>query len=180
GDNIMMGYYKHSDLTAEVIIDGWFHTGDIATWVDDKFLKITDRKKEIFKTSGGKYVAPQPIENKIKESRYIEQMMVVGSNRKFTAALIVPAFQNLKNWCIQYNITFTTPEEMIKNEKIIAFYQQIIEKYNQEFNHVEQIKKFELLPHEWTIEAGELTPTLKLKRNVIMDKYAAVVDKIYA
>lgn len=180
GDNIMMGYYKHSDLTAEVIIDGWFHTGDIATWVDNKFLKITDRKKEIFKTSGGKYVAPQPIENKIKESRYIEQMMVVGPNRKFTAALIVPAFQNLKDWCIQYNITFTTPEEMIKNEKIIAFYQQIIEKYNQEFNHVEQIKKFELLPHEWTIEAGELTPTLKLKRNVIMDKYAAVVDKIYA
>lgn len=179
GDNIMMGYYNRADLTAEVIIDGWFHTGDIATWVDNKFLKITDRKKEIFKTSGGKYVAPQPIENKIKESRYIEQIMVVGPNKKFTAALVIPAFHNLRSWCRQKRIAFVSTEQVIKNEKVITFYQQIIEKYNQAFNHVEQIKKFKLLPHEWTIEAGELTPTLKLKRNVIMEKYAAVIDEMY-
>lgn len=179
GDNIMMGYYKHPQATTEALVDGWFHTGDIATWVNERFLKITDRKKEIFKTSGGKWVAPQPIENKIKESRYIEQIMVVGPNQKFTAALIVPAFHNIENWCKQNNIPFTTHQEIVKNEKVITLYQQIIDAYNPEFNHVEQIKKFELLPHEWTIEAGELTPTLKLKRNIIMERYASVIDQIY-
>ncbi len=180
GDNVMMGYYKQSNLTSEVIKDGWFYTGDIATWVDNKFLKITDRKKEIFKTSGGKWVAPQPIENKMKESNLIEQIMVVGPNRKFTAALIVPAFHNLKDWCAKNNILFETQEKVIQNPKIIALYQQVVDKYNEAFNHVEQVKKFELLPNEWTIEAGELTPTLKLKRNVIMEKYAIIVEKIYS
>ncbi len=180
GDNVMIGYYKQSNLTSEVIKDGWFYTGDIATWVDKRFLKITDRKKEIFKTSGGKWVAPQPIENKMKESNFIEQIMVVGPNRKFTAALIVPAFHNLKNWCAKNNILFETQEKVIQNPKVIALYQQVVDKCNEAFNHVEQVKKFELLPNEWTIEAGELTPTLKLKRNVIMEKYFMIVEKIYS
>jgi len=180
GDNVMMGYYKRPDLTAECIDqDGWFHTGDIGVWVDNKFLKITDRKKEIFKTSGGKYVAPQPIENKMKESSYIEQMMVVGADRKFAGALIVPSFTNLREWCLQNGVSDSTPSDMICNPKVIEFYKTEVEKYNQQFNHVEQVKKFELLHTEWNIDGGELTPTLKLKRKVIMEKYHDAIDRIY-
>ena len=180
GDNVMMGYYKRPDLTAECIDqDGWFHTGDIGVWVDNKFLKITDRKKEIFKTSGGKYVAPQPIENKMKESSYIEQMMVVGADRKFAGALIVPSFTNLREWCLQNGVSDSTPSDMICNPKVIEFYKTEVEKYNQQFNHVEQVKKFELLHTEWNIDGGELTPTLKLKRKVIMERYHDAIDRIY-
>lgn len=180
GDNVMMGYYKRPDLTAECIDqDGWFHTGDIGVWVDNKFLKITDRKKEIFKTSGGKYVAPQPIENKMKESPYIEQMMVVGADRKFAGALIVPSFTNLREWCLQNGVPDSTPNDMICNPKVIELYKTEVEKYNQQFNHVEQVKKFELLHTEWNIDGGELTPTLKLKRKVIMEKYHDAIDRIY-
>jgi long-chain acyl-CoA synthetase len=180
GDNVMMGYYKRPDLTAECLDqDGWFHTGDIGVWVDNKFLKITDRKKEIFKTSGGKYVAPQPIENKMKESSYIEQMMVVGADRKFAGALIVPSFTNLREWCLQHGVSDSTPSDMICNPKVIEFYKTEVEKYNQQFNHVEQVKKFELLHTEWNIDGGELTPTLKLKRKVIMEKYHDAIDRIY-
>ena len=181
GSNVMMGYYKRPDLTAECIDkDGWFHTGDIGVWVEDKFLKITDRKKEIFKTSGGKYVAPQPIENKMKESPFIEQMIVVGAERKFTAALIVPAFANLKTWCEKNGIETTTNDQMVHHPRVVEYYKSIIEKYNPQFNPVEQVKKFELLNAEWTINGGELTPTLKLKRKVIMEKYADAVERIYA
>lgn len=181
GSNVMMGYYKRPDLTAECIDkDGWFHTGDIGVWVEDKFLKITDRKKEIFKTSGGKYVAPQPIENKMKESPFIEQMIVVGAERKFTAALIVPAFANLKTWCEKNGIEATTNDQMVHHPRVLEYYKSIIEKYNPQFNPVEQVKKFELLNAEWTINGGELTPTLKLKRKVIMEKYADAVERIYA
>ena len=177
----MLGYYKRPDLTAECIdADGWFHTGDIGIWTEDNFLKITDRKKEIFKTSGGKYVAPQPIENKMKESPFIEQMMVVGAERKFTAALIVPAFANLKTWCEKNNIPSEDIYAMIKHPKVMEYYKSIVEKYNQLFNPVEQVKKFELLDSEWTINGGELTPTLKLKRKVIMEKYGEAVERIYA
>jgi len=166
GSNVMMGYYKRPDLTAECIdAEGWFHTGDIGIWTEGDFLKITDRKKEIFKTSGGKYVAPQPIENKMKESPFIEQMMVVGAERKFTAALIVPSFPNLSTWCTNNGIDTSSNEQMLRNPKVIEHYKQIIEKYNPLFNPVEQVKKFELLNTEWTINGGELTPTLKLKRN---------------
>jgi long-chain acyl-CoA synthetase len=179
GPNVMMGYYKRPDLTAEVIKDGWFHTGDIGVMIDKKFLKITDRKKEIFKTSGGKYVAPQPIENKMKESKYIEQMMVIGAGEKFTAALIVPAFNPLKEWCEQHGISFNGNESLIKNEKILDLIKDTVERYNQHFNQVEQIKKFELLPREWSVEGGELTPTLKLKRKVILEKYKDAVERIY-
>lgn len=181
GSNVMLGYYKRPDLTAECIDeDGWFHTGDIGILTEDNFLKITDRKKEIFKTSGGKYVAPQPIENKMKESPFIEQMMVVGSERKFAAALIVPSFVNLKSWCAKYDIPTDDNHEMIKHPKVIDYYKTIVGKYNPLFNPVEQIKKFELLENEWTINGGELTPTLKLKRKVIMEKYGEAVERIYA
>jgi long-chain acyl-CoA synthetase len=181
GSNVMMGYYKRPDLTAECIDnENWFHTGDIGTWVEGNFLKITDRKKEIFKTSGGKYVAPQPIENKMKESPFIEQMMVVGPERKFTAALIVPAFANLKSWCEKNGIPHQTNEEMISHPRVQEHFKSIVEKFNVQFNHIEQVKKFELLNKEWTIDGGELTPTLKLKRKVITEKYGDAIERIYA
>lgn len=181
GSNVMMGYYKRPDLTAECIdSEGWFHTGDIGVWIDERFLKITDRKKEIFKTSGGKYVAPQPIENKMKESPYIEQMMVVGAERKFTGALIVPAMDNLKTWCEKNSVSINNNKEILQHPKVIELYKSVVEKYNPLFNPVEQVKKFELLNSEWTIAGGELTPTLKLKRKVIMEKYADAVERIYA
>ena len=180
GPSVMMGYYKRPDLTAETIIDGWLHTGDIGIFEDGKFLKITDRKKELFKTSGGKYVAPQPIENKMKESPFVEQMMVVGAEQKFVGALIVPSLINLKEWMLHKEITFTTIEDAIHNPKVLDLYKELIDSFNKFFNHVEQIKKFELLPNEWTIDSGELTPTLKLKRKVIMEKYKSAFDRIYS
>ncbi|HEU4552209.1 MAG TPA: long-chain fatty acid--CoA ligase [Chitinophaga sp.] len=179
GPNITIGYYKRPDMTADAIKDGWFHTGDIGVIVNNKFLKITDRKKELFKTSGGKFVAPQPIENKFKESPYIEQIMVVGEDQKFTSALIVPSFTNLKSWCEKRGIPVTTNESLIANPEVKELYQQALEKYNQFFSHVEQLKKFELLPREWTVDGGELTPTLKLKRKVILEKYRPVIEGIY-
>jgi long-chain acyl-CoA synthetase len=180
GDNVMMGYYKRPDLTAEVMdAEGYFHTGDIGKFEQGKFLKITDRKKEIFKTSGGKYVAPQPIENKMKESKFIEQMMVVGADQRFAAALIVPAFEPLKVWADSEKISYASREDLIVQPRVLEHYKQIIEAYNMEFNQVEQIKKFELLPDEWTVDGGELTPTLKLKRKVIMDKYKVAIERIY-
>lgn len=180
GENIMMGYYKRPDLTAEVIDrEGFFHTGDIGEFVEGKFLKITDRKKEIFKTSGGKYVAPQPIENKMKESKFIEQMMVVGSEQKFAAALIVPAFETLREWAKQHEIGFGTKYDLLSHPSVLELYKNIVEEFNLQFSHVEQIKKFELLPEEWTVDGGELTPTLKLKRKVIMEKYREAIERIY-
>jgi long-chain acyl-CoA synthetase len=180
GDNVMMGYFKRPDLTAETIDkDGWFHTGDIGVWVENKYLKITDRKKEIFKTSGGKYVAPQPIENKMKESPFIEQMMVVGAEQKFAGALIVPSFTNLQEWCTKNGISSGKTQDLIRNPRVIELYKGIVEDYNQLFNHVEQVKKFELLESEWNIDGGELTPTLKLKRKVIMEKYRDAIGRIY-
>jgi long-chain acyl-CoA synthetase len=180
GPTVMVGYYKRPDLTDEAVIDGWLHTGDIGVIEDDIFLRITDRKKELFKTSGGKYVAPAAIENKLKESRFIEQLIVVGSEKKFVGALIVPAFAHLKDWCKQNGIVFTSNEEIIHEPKVIDFYRQLVENYNQQFNHVEQIKKFELLPMEWSIESGEMTPKMSLKRKVIMEKYRNAIDRIYA
>ncbi len=181
GPNIMMGYYKRPDLTAEVIDkDGWFQTGDIGVMVNNKFLKITDRKKELFKTSGGKYVAPLPVENKLKESPFIEQVMILGPERKFVGALIIPSFPNLRDWMRQNNIPDASNEELLRNEKIQLLYKDIIESFNKYFNHVEQIKKFELLPHEWSIDTGELTPKLSMKRKVITEKYKEAIERIYA
>jgi long-chain acyl-CoA synthetase len=180
GPSVMEGYYLRPDLTAEVIIDGWLYTGDIGVWVDKKYLKITDRKKELFKTSGGKYVAPQPIENKFKESPFIEQMMVVGADKKFVGALIVPSFATLKDWMREKGLTYTTNEDVVHHPRVLELYKELVESFNTYFNHVEQIKKFELLPREWTIDTGEMTPKLSLKRKVVMEKYKDAIDRIYA
>lgn len=180
GPNTMMGYYKRPDLTAEVIDkDGWFYTGDIGMMVDNKFLKITDRKKELFKTSGGKYVAPLPIENRLKESPFVEQLMVVGAERKFVGALIIPSFPNLEDWCRHNAVPVGNREEMIRHPKVLALYKDLVESFNKFFNHVEQIKKFELLANDWTVDTGELTPKLSLKRKVIMEKYREAIERIY-
>lgn len=183
GPSVMQGYYKRPDLTAETIKDGWLLTGDIGIWEEYngvKFLKITDRKKELFKTSGGKYVAPQPLENKLKESPFVEQIMVVGAERKFVGALIVPGFPTLREWMRKNNIPFTSEAEAIRHPQVLEHYQKLVESFNVFFNHVEQIKKFELLPKEWSIDSGEMTPTLKIKRKVVMEKYRDAVDRIYA
>lgn len=180
GPNIMMGYYKHPELTEDVFDGVWFKTGDIGTLVDGKFLKITDRKKEVFKTSGGKFVAPLFIENKLKESPWIENVMVVGEGQKFVSALIVPSFENLKTWCKENKIDFSNRETMTKNPAIIDLYDREIAKFNPLFNHVEQIKKFELLPHEWSVDSGEMTPKLSLKRKVVLQKNKEIINRIYA
>ncbi len=179
GPNVMMGYYKRPDLTAQELIDGWYHTGDIGTIVDNRFLKITDRKKELFKTSGGKYVAPLPIENKLKESMFIEQVMLVGSGQKFVGALIIPAFTYLRDWCRKEGIAETANEELINHPKVIAHFKDLVESFNKYFNPVEQVKKFELLPNEWGIDSGELTPKMSLKRKVVIEKYRDAVARIY-
>ena len=179
GPNVMMGYYNRPDITAEVIDkDGWFHTGDIGKF-EEKFLRITDRKKEIFKTSGGKYIAPQVMENKFKESRFIEQLIVIGENEKHPAALIVPAFAHSLQWCKENGIAIDSNADLITNDKFIAQLRNEVNQYNAEFGNWEQVKKFELLPAEWSVETGELTPTLKLKRKVIMSKCEALVRSIY-
>jgi long-chain acyl-CoA synthetase len=180
GPSVMMGYYKQPELTAETVIDGWLHTGDIGVFENGKYLKITDRKKELFKTSGGKYVAPQPIENKMKESPFVEQIIIVGAEQKFVGALIVPSLPNLKEWMSQQGIPFTTTEAAINHPKVLALYRELIEAFNKFFNHVEQIKKFELLPNEWSVDTGEMTPKLSLKRKIIMEKYRDAVDRIYS
>lgn len=181
GANIMVGYYKRPQLTAEALKDGWFHTGDIGEWVEGRFLKITDRKKEIFKTSGGKYVAPQAIENKMRESPYIEQMMVVGSGRKFVSALIVPNFPQVRKWLQdrQVNAESSTNVQLTQRAEVIDLIQKQIDRYNPEFSHVEQVKKFALLPAEWTVDGGELTPSLKIKRKAIEQKYQDQIGNIY-
>lgn len=181
GNNIMMGYYKHPELTAEVMTpDGWLKTGDIGEWVEGRFLKITDRKKEIFKTSGGKYVAPQVIENKLKESPFIEQLIVLGAGEKFVSALIVPGFMHLRSWLKIKGLP--VPEsnsELIEMPEVIDKIQREIDRFNPLFSHTEQIKRFVLLPNEWTIDTRELTPSLKIKRKVIQEKYAEAIRSIY-
>lgn len=184
GPNIMMGYYKELEKTREVLTeDGWFSTGDVGTFVTNyagnKFLKITDRKKELLKTSGGKYVAPAPIESKFRENFFVEQIMVVGESKKFVSALIVPAYAQLEQFAKENTITYSTKDELINNPKVIAKYQSIVDELNPNFSHIEQIKKFKLLANEWTPDTGELTPTMKLKRKIINDKYAKEIDAIY-
>ena len=184
GDNIMKGYYNQPELTAEVIDkEGWFHTGDIGEWKMQngyKFLKITDRKKELFKTAGGKYVAPQVLENKMKESPYIEQIMVVGGDdKKFVSALIIPAFSQLEEWATANHINYKTKTELTTNKEVIKLIHQEVKKYNTNFGHWEQIKKFVLLPEEWTVESGELTPTMKPKRKIVNERYKMEIESMY-
>jgi long-chain acyl-CoA synthetase len=181
GPNVMLGYYKRPDLTAEVIDkQGWLHTGDIGEFVETRFLKITDRKKEIFKTSGGKYIAPLVIENKLKESPFIEQVMVIGENQKYPSALIVPAFAYLKEWCNRKNIAFTSNEEIINNQQVYERIVQEVEKTNEGLAQYEKIKNPILMTREWSIEKGEMTPKLSLKRKVIINSNAAAIEKLYA
>ena len=180
GPSVMLGYYKRPDLTAETIIDGWLHTGDIGEIIDGKYLKITDRKKELFKTSGGKYVAPQPIENKMKESPFVEQIMLIGDNRRFVSALIVPSFAKLKEWAKTHGIQYTTNQEMIKNSMVLTMFESVMSEYNALFNQVEQVKKFALLPREWTIDKGEMTPKLSMKRKVVLANFEKEIEEMYA
>jgi long-chain acyl-CoA synthetase len=147
--------------------------------VPGRFLKITDRKKELFKTSGGKYVAPLAIENKLKESMFVEQVMVLGAEKKFVGALIIPSFANLKAWARQNGINETSNEALIRNFKVKEMFSDLVESFNKYFNPVEQIKKFELLPDEWSVETGEMTPKLSLKRKVVMEKFRDTIERIY-
>lgn len=181
GPSIFSGYYKNDAATAEAIDDdGYLHTGDIGELDADHFLRITDRKKEMFKTAGGKYVAPQSLENKYMESTLIAQVMVIGENRKFPSALIVPAFDVLENWCKIKGIPFGSKEEVVKKPEVIEKYQREIDRLNQGFGQWEKVKKFALLPKEWTIDAGELTPKLSLKRKTILQRHEAAINEIYA
>ena len=181
GPNVMQGYYKDPEKTAETIIDGYLHTGDIGVIDADGFLKITDRKKELFKTSGGKYIAPQLIENQMKQSLFIEQIMVIGEGQKMPAALIQPAYEYIDSWAKENDVAIgDTMESICQNETLIAAIQADITEHNQNFGKWEQIKKFELTPDIWSIDDGHLTPTMKVKRKVVKEKYKALCDKIYA
>jgi long-chain acyl-CoA synthetase len=179
GPNVMMGYYKRPDLTKEAIdSEGWLHTGDVGE-MDGPFLKITDRKKEIFKTSGGKYIAPQQVENQLKESRFIAQCMVIGENHKFPAALIVPQFDAVRSWLATQGESIEDRTEILKHPKVAALIQSEIDHCNSRFGRYSQVKKFALLEEEWTIASGELTPTLKLKRKQILKKHAGEIAALY-
>lgn len=181
GPSVTKGYYKNDEATQNSFTaDGFFKTGDIGKITEDGFLKITDRKKEMFKTAGGKYVAPQPIENKLMESTFIAQVMVIGENQKFPAALIVPAFDTLEKFAKKKNIAFSEKQHLLNNESIIKRYQREIDNANKRLGQWEKIKKFVLLPTEWSIDNGELTPKLSLKRKVILEHYQAEIDEIYA
>ena len=181
GPNVMMGYYKDQKLTDEVIIDGFFHTGDIGEVDTDGFLKITDRKKEMFKTSGGKYIAPQLIENAMKQSLFIEQIMVIGDGEKMPGAFIQPSFDFIKEWAKRKNLNVgTTNAEIASNSNVIARIEKEVEKINEKFGNWEKIKRFELTPDIWSIDGGHLTPTLKLKRKIVMEKYKDLYQKIYS
>ena len=181
GPNVMQGYYKNSELTSQAIDkDGWFHTGDIGIFEDNKYLKITDRKKEIFKLSSGKYVSPQVIENKFKESIFIEQIMVVGENQKFASALISPNFPFLHNWCSANGIDYRDNKELIRDEKIIQIFQKEINNLNKQLGLAEQIKRFRLVHEEWSPLTGELSPTLKLKRKYLIEKYSDILKEIFS
>jgi long-chain acyl-CoA synthetase len=181
GKNVMCGYYKEPDLTREVIDgEGWLHTGDIGVLVEDKYLKITDRKKEIFKLSSGKYIAPQLIENKLKESDFIEQVMVIGENQKFASALISPDFQFLHKWASIHNIDFRDNTELISDPRVIARYQRVVNEMNRQLGVTDQIKRFRLVQEEWTPVTGELSPTLKLKRKFLAQKYENTINEIFS
>ena len=180
GSNVMMGYYKDAEKTAEAIQNGYFHTGDIGEFDADGFLKITDRKKEMFKTSGGKYIAPQLIENAMKQSRFIEQIMVIGDGEKMPAAFIQPNFDFVREWAKLHQITLgTTTKELIENTQVLARIQEEITALNEKFGSWERIKRFELTPEIWSIKDGHLTPTLKLRRKIILEKYQNLYAKIY-
>jgi len=181
GPGVMKGYYKAPELTADVIDqEGWFHTGDIGVLEEGKYLKITDRKKEMFKLSGGKYIAPQMIENKLKASFFIEQVMVIGAGEKFASALVSPNFIYLHDWCSQHKIHFQNNEELIQKPEVLAQFQREVVAINKTLGEHEEIKRFRLVNEEWTPQSGELSPTLKIKRNYVAAKYKSIIDEIYS
>ncbi len=180
GPNVMLGYYKRPERTADVIDpEGWFHTGDIGQLVDGTYVQITDRKKEIFKTSGGKYIAPQVLENRFNESAFIEHIVIIGENRKHPSAIIVPAFDYLKSWCRVKRIKYTTDAEMIRHPRIINRIEEEIFRINQHFARHEQVKKWEIIADRWSPDTRELSQTLKLRRKFLNEKYADLIEKIY-
>jgi long-chain acyl-CoA synthetase len=180
GPNVMVGYYKDEAQTNEVKKNGYFHTGDIGEIDAEGFLKITDRKKEMFKTSGGKYIAPQMLENHFKQSRFIEQIMIIGDGEKMPGAFIQPSFEFLAEWSQRKGITLgTTNEEIVQNERIIKRIQREVDEINERFGNWEKVKRFELTPDIWSIDSGHLTPTMKLKRKIIKEKYNDLYQKIY-
>jgi long-chain acyl-CoA synthetase len=180
GPSVMMGYYKNQEETDKTIdADGWLHTGDVGSLVDGKFLKITDRVKALFKTSGGKYVAPQVIEEKMKESRFVEQIIVLGENEKFVSALIVPSFLNLEEWCQKNALDHSSKEKMVKSPEALALMKEEVERLNETFGKVEKVKKFELMVDEWSVDTGELTPTMKVKRKVVIEQYKDLIAAMY-
>ncbi|MEL6862793.1 MAG: long-chain fatty acid--CoA ligase [Bacteroidota bacterium] len=181
GPNVMMGYLGKPEETAAVMTEeAWFKTGDIGKMVDKRFLQITDRKKDIFKTSSGKYVAPQLVERKLIASPFIEQCMVVGFNRPYVSALVVPSYRRLEQWCKRHNVHWTSPQFMAINPKVMSFMDKVIEQINEDFNHTERVKKVHLLHQQWTVEAGEYTPTLKLRRPYIAQKYEKEINAMYS
>jgi len=179
GPNIMQGYYKDPEKTAEVIKNGYFHTGDIGEIDSEGFLRITDRKKEMFKTSGGKYVAPQLLENRFKQSRFIEQIMVVGESEKMPAALIQPNFDFLFSWADRHDITLGANSDICVNEKVIARFQEEVDAANEDFAKWEKVKQFRLTPDVWSVDDGHLTPTMKLRRKIVKEKYMSLYNDIY-
>ncbi len=180
GHNVMMGYYKNPELTKQVITeDGWFCTGDIGKIEENKFLRVTDRKKEIFKLSSGKFIIPQVIENKYKESLFIEHMMVIGEHEKFASAIIAPDYQYIKEWCKEKNISADSNEELLENQVLKDAINREIQRYNKTVAEFEKIKRFKLIPDEWTPVTGELSPTLKLRRKFLSEKYRNQINQIY-
>jgi long-chain acyl-CoA synthetase len=181
GPHVMAGYYKDEEQTKEVIDEeGWLHTGDMGEFVENRFLKITGRKKELFKTSFGKYIAPSLIENKLKESPFIDNALICGENQKFAAALIVPDFVHLRNWCAIKEIHYSTDGEMVKNPVVAKRILQEVNEKNKSLGATEQVKKIELIDHEWSQESGELTPKLSLKRDVVTKKYKELIESMFA
>lgn len=179
GPNIMKGYYKRPEETAEVLRDGWFHTGDIGHLDADGYLVITDRKKDLLKTAGGKFVAPQPIENKLKTNPYIQNVVVIGDRRRFVSALIVVNVAKLSEYARSAGIAFDTPAELVRHPQVVAFMQQQVDEYTTDLAQFERVKKIALLDQDFSIAAGTITPTLKVRRNKIADQYATLIDDLY-
>ena len=181
GPNVMMGYFNKKEETEEAFTeDGWYKTGDIGRFENKRFLKITDRKKDLFKTSHGKFISPQVVENQLKTSSFIDQCMVYGLGKPYVVALIVPNFNSLKEWCDEHKIHWTAPQYMVINPKVEAFFKTLIDELNKELEAVEQVKKFHLLFEEWSVTSQELTPTLKMRRKIITDKNKNLLDKLYS
>ena len=179
GENVTTGYFNAAEETARAFEDGWFHTGDIGT-LENEFLKITDRKKEIFKTSSGKYITPLVLENKLKECRFVEQCMIVGEGQKFASALIVPSFDYLKEWAEEKGIPYSTNAEMAQNADMKKEINTFIRDMNKQLASYEHLKRVEIVSQPWSVESGELTPKMSMKRKVILEKNKALIDKIFA